>query len=136
MLAGHKYGFGTETRFLQSTQRLQNEGDSPGPGSYSAVSGGVGIQRSSAVVSEPAFGFGSSNRAHRARCFLSAEHSKCDAGNFATSPGPAVYKPAPSIGLQHSTRGRTAPGWKFGAATRFRADIYDKGTPGPGAYAI
>ena len=40
-----------------------------------------------------------------------------------------------SIGSQPSTRGKTAPGWGFGKANRFR-DNYDTGTPGPGAYAI
>lgn len=83
---------------------------------------------------EPTFKFGTGTREQNAKVFVSNEHSK-GGGAFVYSPGPASYTCNSSIGTQATTRGRTAPGWGFGKANRFR-DSYDTGTPGPGAYAI
>ena len=90
----------------------------------------------SARSTEPAFGFGSSDREHSARCFVSDLHSKSSGGAFGASPGPGVYTPASSIGVQATSRGKSAPSWGFGKASRFKGAFADNGTPGPGAYAI
>ena len=83
---------------------------------------------------EPAIGFGSGDREHSARCYVSELHSKSTAGVYGSSPGPA-YRPVSSMGNQATSRGTTAPQWGFGKANRFKG-LCDNGIPGPGAYAI
>ena len=135
-LAGSKYSFGTNERFQREARQLGDAAELPGPGSYSADTT-LGTQRSSRLVTQPAFGFGSSNREQSARVFVSEFHSKSSSsGDYSKSPGPGVYALSSSIGSQASTRGRTAPTWGFGKASRFKDNIFDNGTPGPGAYAI
>jgi len=133
-----KYGFGTAERFSRIAQKQGSDWDSPGPAAYDTSAGttGVGVQQSSRVVSQPAFGFGSSTRHHRSRLFVSDGHSRSNGGAHACSPGPAVYPSTSSIGSQYSTRGHTSPGWGFSKASRFRNGSDDTGTPGPGAYAV
>ena len=70
----------------------------PGPGSYDDK-GTLGDQRSSRLVSEPAFGFGSSTREHSSRVFVSSLHAK-SSGSGSCSPGPSAYGPISSIGAQ------------------------------------
>lgn len=137
-LAGSKYGFGTAARFSRVAQKQGSDWDSPGPAAYDTSAGttGVGSQLSSRCESQPRFGFGSSERSHRAKMFVSDTHARSVAGEHACSPGPAVYHGPSSIGAQRSTRGQTAPTWGFSKASRFRTNSDDTGTPGPGAYAI
>jgi len=134
-LAGPKYGFGTDERFNRLARELGDAAGLPGPGSYDD-SGNFGPQHSSRLVTEPAFGFGSSNREHIAKVFVSDMHAKSSGGSFSSfSPGPNAYSPAPSIGIQATSRGRSAPSWGFGKSTRFKQGAYETGSPGPGAYA-
>ena len=70
-----KYGFGTDERFNRLARQLNDAAESPGPGSYDDK-GILGEQRSSKRVTEPAFGFGSSNREHISRVFVSDMHAR------------------------------------------------------------
>lgn len=131
---GSKWGFGTDGRFTREQRQLSDAADTPGPGTYSSDNAQVWAS-SSREVKQPSFGFGTSNREHMAKVFVSNVHAGASGGAFVYSPGPASYRLNSSIGNQTSTRGRTAPTWGFAKANRFR-DKYDTGTPGPGAYAI
>jgi len=134
-LAGPKYGFGTDDRFQRLGRQLSDASELPGPGSYSSDST-LGSQRSSRLTTQPAFGFGSSNREHTAKIFLSDLHAKSGgASAYVTSPGPGVYSAASSVGRQATSRGRSAPTWGFGKATRFNDRTYVTDTPGPGSYS-
>ena len=136
-LSGPKYGFGTDDRFQRLGRRLSDSAELPGPGSYSSstTDSTLGSQHSSRLTTQPAFGFGTSNRDHSARIFVSDMHSKSVAGPYAASPGPAVYSLNSSIGTQTTSRGRSAPSWGFGKAARLDSRAYMTDTPGPGSYA-
>jgi len=135
-LAGPKYGFGTDERYQRRDRHLNDETELPGPGAYSSDSLVGGTQRSSRLTTQPAFGFGSSNREHSSRIFVSDLHAKSGGSNaYNTSPGPAVYSLNSSIGTQTTTRGKSASSWGFGKATRFDNKAYATDTPGPGSYA-
>jgi hypothetical protein len=134
-LAGPKYGFGTDDRFNRLGRQLSDASMLPGPGSYSSDST-LGSQHSSRLTTQPAFGFGSSNREHAAKIFLSDLHSKSGGSSaYVTSPGPGVYNAASSVGRQATSRGRSAPTWGFGKASRFNDRTYMTDTPGPGSYS-
>lgn len=126
-------GFGTDGRWTREQRRLSDASEQPGPGTYTMDAAKINMS-SSRELKEPSFGFGTSNRDHAAKLFISNAHSDGSA-EFVYSPGPASYRVHGSMGCQASTRGRTAPMSSFGKANRFR-DKYDTGTPGPGAYAI
>jgi len=80
--------------------------------------------------------YGTVRREHIAKVFVSDMHAKSSGGSFSSfSPGPNAYSPAPSIGIQATSRGRSAPSWGFGKSTRFKQGAYETGSPGPGAYA-
>lgn len=135
-MAGSKYGFGTEERFGRVARQLGDAAEAPGPGSYDDK-GVLGEQASSKVSTVASFGFGSSNREHISRVFVSDMHARAagtsNNGNF--SPSPNAYTLTNGIGVQPTSRGRSAPSWGFGTGSRFRAGAYETGTPGPGAYA-
>jgi len=132
---GPKYGFGTDERFNRLARELGDASGLPGPGSYDDK-GTLGSQRSSRLTTQPAFGFGSSNREHIAKVFVSDMHSKSAGNSYSTySPGPNAYSLTPSVGVQSTSRGRSAPSWGFGTASRFKNGAYETGSPGPGAYA-
>ena len=84
-LSGPKYGFGTDDRFQRLGRRLSYAADLPGPGSYSSDST-LGSQRSSRLTTQPAFGFGTSNREHLARIFVSDMHAKSGAAVACVCP--------------------------------------------------
>ena len=106
VLSGSKYGFGTERRLGTSREDAASAAI-PGPGAYRTTSS-VGFQHSSSHQTQPAFGFGSSNREHAAKLYVSNAMSR----GSGYSPGPC-YSLTSSVGAQPSTRGRTAPGWAF-----------------------
>lgn len=93
-LAGPEYGFGTDDRFQRLGRQLSDASELPGPGSYSADST-LGSQRSSRLTTQPAFGFGSSNREHSARIFVSDMHAKAS--------GPAAYAQPPNCNPPNHT---------------------------------
>ena len=88
-LEGARYSFGTNERFQRQSRMHSDAAELPGPGSYSADST-LGSQRSSRLTTQPAFGFGSSNREHSARVFVSDLHSKSSSTSFSASPGPGL----------------------------------------------
>lgn len=91
-----------------------------------------GDQSSSRKRTSPAFGFGSSGRAHQAKVFMSPEHAKMNYGQV--SPGPSAYSLKSAVGTQPNSKKPSYPSWVFGTADRF---VYEKRamtTPGPGAY--
>lgn len=107
---------------------------SPGPGSYTQIAA-VGIQASSTKPSTPRFGFGSSNREHMAKVYISPDHEKVTGGRDA--PGPGAYAQVPSTGQkQPMSNVHTAASWGFGTAERFNKVSKQSGTPGPGTYVI
>jgi len=136
-MSGSKYGFGTEERFGRAAKSLGDSAEAPGPGSYDDK-GILGEQASSKLRTESAFGFGSSNREHISKVFVSDMHARAagtsNNGNF--SPSPNAYTLTNGIGVQPTSRGRSAPSWGFGKQSRFAAGAYETGSPGPGAYAI
>jgi len=136
-LAGPKYGFGTDDRFQRLGRQLSDSAELPGPGSYEpSTDTSLGAQHSSKVETVAAFGFGTSNREHAARIFVSDMHAKSAAATaYASSPGPGVYTLNSSIGTQATSRGKSAPKWGFGKANRFDNRAYVTDTPGPGSYA-
>ena len=134
-MSGPQYGFGTDGRFHRAARGLGDSAQTPGPGSYEDR-GLLGEQRSSRLPSQPAFGFGSSNREQRARVYVSDLHCRASADVSCASPAPTSYRVNEAIGVQASTRGRSAPSWGFGRARRFKPDANETGSPGPGAYSI
>jgi hypothetical protein len=134
-LGGAKFGFGTDDRWQRLDRSLNDSSELPGPGSYTHDTT-FNTQYSSARRTDSSYGFGSGTREHQAKTFVSEFHAKSSAGAHPTSPGPAVYNSAPSMGVQATTRGKSAASWGFGKATRFPAGAYATGSPGPGAYAI
>jgi len=107
---------------------------SPGPGAYASASG-IGPQVSSSKTSTPRYGFGTSNREHREKVYISAEHDKTSGGK--SSPGPGQYPSSPMTGAKvASSRSRTAPTFGFGTAVRFSPSKKATNEPGPGDYVI
>jgi hypothetical protein len=86
-MSGPKYGFGTDDRFQRMTRHLGDESELPGPGSYSSDST-LGSNRSSRLTTQPAFGFGSSNRDHSSKVFISPLHAKSGGGSAYAFPRP------------------------------------------------
>lgn len=134
-LDGSEYGFGTDERYMRRDRMLNDQGELPGPGSYDHDST-FNQQHSSSRRTDSRYSFGSSDRAMQAKTFVSEFHAKASPGAHPTSPGPAVYNAAPSIGVQATTRGKSASAWGFSKATRFPTGAYANDSPGPGAYAI
>jgi len=135
-LAGYKFGFGTEERFGRTARQLHDAAESPGPGSYEDK-GVLGQQSSSKLDTVASFGFGSSTREHVARVFcndmMARASGRSGMGNF--TPGPPAYNIPNGIGIQPTSRGRSAPSWGFGKDRRYKDNTYETISPGPGAYA-
>ena len=89
-----------------------------------------GNQELSHRTSPPNYGFGSSTRAHAAKIFQGAEHSKTY--NFSETPGPR-YSCTDSVGTQQEGGKATMPQWAFGTGQRF-ANKSKSNNPGPGRY--
>ena len=92
----------------------------------------LGTQVSSARTSAPAYGFGSSTRAHAEKIFLSSEHAKL--ASKSNSPGPAVYTMRSTVGPQVDGALVSAPQWAFGSSPRFSGEVGNDKVPGPGMY--
>lgn len=89
-----------------------------------------------ACRSQPSFGFGSGEREVFSRCYISELHSKTNSAACSSSPGISTSNPISSMGVQHTSRGKSSPSWGFGKANRFKPTFADNGTPGPGAYGF
>lgn len=131
MNSGPLFSFGTADRFQKpSADRAKRQTAVPGPGAYSAPSS-IGRMVDSTHESAAQFGFGSSNRDHAAKVFLSAEQAKINFG--LGSPGPSAYTARSGVGPQYSSRNETAPIYGFGSEERFRYDFVDRAKKLPGA---
>lgn len=90
----------------------------------------LGPQASSAHISSPAFGFGSSTRDVANKVFVSREHSKV--APTSTSPGPARYSARSSVGPQPVME--SSPTWVFASGGRLVDAPRKDAPPGPGTY--
>ena len=122
---------------MGKAERFEKDGAvrAPGPGTYS-ITAAVGTQVSSSKPSLPRFGFGTGNREHAAKVFISKEHEKVTGGRDA--PGPGAHA-IPSLTGKPVVAGKQKSGaaWGFGTSKRFTdAFAHQKGNPGPGHYVI
>eukprot|EP01024_Parvocaulis_polyphysoides_P028180 TRINITY_DN25490_c0_g1_i3.p2 TRINITY_DN25490_c0_g1~~TRINITY_DN25490_c0_g1_i3.p2 ORF type:complete len:270 (-),score=29.72 TRINITY_DN25490_c0_g1_i3:241-1050(-) len=101
----------------------------PGAGQYGAI-GSVGTQTEARKKSLPKYSFGSSNRDHFKKVFLSKDHEKSQYG--ANSPGPTTGVDFSGFGGQSISRKKTSERYKFGKSVRVTTTVTD--TPGPGTY--
>jgi hypothetical protein len=126
--------FGSDTRFKYEAES-KRRASTPGPGAYS-VSGSIGWQMMSTKPTGAAFGFGSGDRKHSGKVYISSEHAKTV--NLDASPGPATLALPSAFGKSSSTRGHTSNSWSFGKADRFgdTRQARAANTPGPGAYSV
>ena len=74
-MAGPKFGFGTDDRFNRLARQLGDAAEQPGPGAYEGGSV-FGANMSSRLESTSRYGFGTSNREHMAKVFVSDMASK------------------------------------------------------------
>eukprot|EP00908_Phaeocystis_cordata_P001930 Transcript_1207.p1 GENE.Transcript_1207~~Transcript_1207.p1 ORF type:complete len:308 (+),score=74.89 Transcript_1207:200-1123(+) len=124
--------FGSTKRFQYD--HVKRAANSPGPGQY-GYSTGVGRQSLSTRQSSPNFGFGTSDRSHQAKVYMSPEHEKMNHG--LQSPGPATYGLNGSVGVQRLSKDHSAASWGFGTADRWQGSKAGKdNSPGPGAYCV
>lgn len=103
---------------LQQTQECCLVGVVPaqGPGTYQATDG-VGPQVASTKPSTPRFGFGTSDRQHQTKVYLSVEHERAAVGR--DSPGPGNYSMMPSTGSkQPQSNINSAASWGFGTGAQ------------------
>ena len=59
--------------------------------------------------SSPNFGFGTSDRSHQAKVYMSPEHEKMNHG--LQSPGPATYGLNGSVGVQRLSKDHSSASW-------------------------
>jgi len=131
--ASKSYQFGTDSRFKYEAEEKRAMAV-PGPGAYS-IRSGVGMQNLSTKQSGAAYGFGSGDRRHAAKVFISSAHALST--NVDASPGPATVGFSSSFGKSMSTMGHTGNSWSFGKAGRFdRKSGMGADTPGPGSYGV
>lgn len=115
------YGFGSSTREHQEKVFVSQEHAaliaapcSPGPVYDQRAS--IGPQVNGALESAPRYGFGTSNREHAAKVYISSEHEKVSGGRDA--PGPGTYDAESGIGQQPDSKKATLPRYGFGSSTR------------------
>jgi hypothetical protein len=107
----------------------------PGAGEYK-LTPAVGPQVNGRLKSSPLYGFGSSNRDHMAKVYISSEHEKYSGGRDAPGPGQYAIK---SLTGNPVVSGHQVSGsrWGFGTGKRFTDEFkHQKGNPGPGHYVI
>ena len=107
----------------------------PGPGAY-RIQTAVGVQVVSTKPSLPKFGFGTSNRDHAAKVFVSKEHAATESGGR-DAPGPGTYAMKSMTGYQQpSSKMRTGRSTGFGKGPERFKDLAKDMSPGPGYYII
>ena len=97
----------------------------------------LGTQAYSNRKSSPSYGFGTSDRACVAKCYVSKEHAMKSA--MPRTPGPGAYKFEGSTGRQLMSPRPSTPSFGFGTQERFgktRSKFDGGSTPGPGAYVV
>ena len=126
--------FGSSQRFKDPD--LERHKKTPAADAYSQPNG-LGPQPSSTKRSAPLPGFGSSNRDHAAKVFLTPEHQKANFGK--QSPGPVMYTLTPGVGKQTLSVRREAPSYGFGTNDRWytrKIAMRAANNPAPGAYNV
>ena len=129
------YGFGSGARFM--TERKETR--TPGPGAYGALGSSMGPQVWGRHRTQPIAGFGTAERKHMRKVFISKDHQKTDLYGL-DSPGPATIQLPGTTGRQVETKMRTNPSWVFSSAGRddplTKAQLKEgTNTPGPANYS-
>lgn len=131
-----KHSFGASHRYAFASMK-RSGGSAPGPGQYT-IPGAVCRQHDSQKHSYSSWKFGTSTRADQAKVFVSPAHAK-SVTEFIDSPGPCQYQHHGGLGTQSDSRKNTNASYGMGTSERFFYDNsgqLEKGTPGPGAYAL
>ena len=131
------YGFGTGQRFRGGSAKAKcdgHRGNNPAPDHYTQPPASVGPQVLGRFRSEPLMGFGTAERKHVAKVWISQEHQKTDMYGNATH-GPAMYGLKSTMGKQDESSVPSAPTWIFGSAKR-APDGAGGVSPGPATVAL
>lgn len=127
------WGFGTGQRFRTKPKAAKpdgHRGNNPGPGAYGLPPASVGPQVLGRHQTEPLMGFGTAERKHVRKVWISQEHMKVDMHGM-ESPGPAApYTLKSTLGKQDDSTAENPPAWVFGGATRTKLDA-GGASPGP-----
>jgi len=131
------WGFGTSQRFRNRAPTEKpdgHRGNNPGPGYYSMPPASVGPQVLARFRTEPLRGFGTAERKHVKKVWISQAHQKTDM-HGESSPGPhAPYTLKSTMGKQDDSMSKSPPTWVFGSSTR--AALKADASPGPAAYTL
>jgi len=130
-------GFGTGLRFRPRPNTAKTDGhagNNPGPGHYALPPASVGPQTLGRFRTEPLMGFGTAERKHVKKVWISQAHQKTDMHGLA-SPGPATYALKSTMGKQDESILPSPSAWVFGSATRTDVEP-GKHSPGPAAYGL
>ena len=129
------WGFGTANRFRPMSAPVV-----PAPGHYddpiknSAIGPQTLGRRGKVTVSAPIYGFGTAERKHVRKVFVSHNHQRVDMFGM-SSPGPATYAMKSTMGKQDESVAETLPSWVFGGAKRTPVEA-GRASPGPAAYTL
>jgi len=123
-------GFGTEVRGA----RFEPRHSGPGPSDYAVKNATFGIQPISRRETAPNFGFGTSNREHQSRLYISNSMSQSPSTadpRKVSTPGPQ-YLTVSAFAKQPLTNSRSSARYGFGTAPRFKGNSGMRSTPGAG----
>ena len=108
--------------------------DDGGYGKNSAFGEQVLGKPGKTTYTAPKYGFGTAERKHVRKVFVSQAHQKTDMYGLA-SPGPATYAMKTTMGKQEESVIPSDPSWTFGGAKRTPVEA-GKASPGPAAYTL
>ena len=125
--------FGSDKRFRIRKDGAKPDGhagNNPGPGHYDRPPASVGPQVLGRFKSEPLMGFGTAERKHVRKVWISQEHMRLDMHGM-DSPGPAApYTLASTMGKQVHSTAESPAAWVFGSSSRAKDDP-GRHSPGP-----
>lgn len=132
------WGFGSAQRFRPKSAPMKPDGhagNNPGPGHYSTPPASVGPQVLGRLSSAPLMGFGTAERKHVRKVWISQEHTSKDLAGL-ESPGPAAQYSIPgTMGKQVHSTAESPPAWPFGSSARAK-DQPGLASPGPAGYHL
>ena len=110
---------------------------SPGPGHYKTPQASVGQQVLGRFRTEPLAGFGTAERRHVRKVFVSNDHQKTDMHGL-DSPGPMMYSLKSTMGKQENSKIRNPPSWAFSTSSRIdkAEEKAAASLPGPAKYSL